>query len=96
MDFHTTQMGRGFYDGTVPRIADNLEKVVKALERIDDTLRLQAARPPDAVAARLVEALALFCDRWEVGEGQADPGIWEAYVGACQALGRLPVYRRQP
>ena len=32
-EFFMTQMGRAFYEGTMPRIAQSLEKIAEALEK---------------------------------------------------------------
>lgn len=36
IDFHTTMMGKKFYEGTAPRIARALEKISGELERVND------------------------------------------------------------
>ena len=45
-EFFQTRMGQTFFEGTMPRIAANLERVATALERIAAALE---AKPPKAV-----------------------------------------------
>lgn len=46
-EFHETRMGLRFFEGTLPRIADALERIAEALEAQGAALGGPAASPPE-------------------------------------------------
>jgi hypothetical protein len=49
IDFYQTVMGRAFYDGTMPKLAEALERIASALETLveQEARRQPAPAPPD-------------------------------------------------
>ncbi len=46
MDFHLTVMGHRFIEGTMPRVAEALERIAKALEEHNARERAKVPNPP--------------------------------------------------
>jgi len=51
-DFHETRMGRRFIEGTMPKIANALERIADALERRNDLERHEEGAPTSGTTAR--------------------------------------------
>lgn len=55
IEFFQTVMGRGFYDGSVPRIARSLERIADALEKIGEIQKHDAQKTDDKLVRSIAE-----------------------------------------
>lgn len=77
MKFFQTVMGRQFYDGTAPRIADALERIAASLSKQDERDR------------RIADALDVVDEQLAAGACDCDDARACAWHRVARALGRL-------
>lgn len=74
MNFHETVFGRQFFEGTMPRIAKNLERIADALEKsakpeiaLPDREKIKAAEEELVTSGFVSDEKEAQCAIWKVG-----------------------------